>query len=735
MAGRHCVGMGLAAVGVLLATGCGGDDGGVIGASTTVAVVDSTPDTTDGGGGGEVVSSLDDVVSAMVRIDTRGGLVHPEFGAYEYSGGGSGFFVDPSGIAVTNNHVVTGVAALEVFVGEEDEPRNAQVLGVSECSDLAVIDVEGDGFPYLEWYDGEIRAGLDVYAAGYPTPETIYALTSGIVANTRASGEMTWASVDSVIEHDAGIRPGSSGGPLVTQDGKVVGINYAYNEPIEGASEQQFAISEQGALPIIDALSAGEDVLSLGVNGVAVADPDNGIYGVWVQSAETGSPAGELGLEGGDIITKIEGLTLGTDGTMKDYCDILQSHQPSDPLSVQVLRFATEEYLTGEFNGDELGLQYSFADQVADDLGDEIADAPDDAGGAEPSAAGSSSFETDYVLLTDDYGVLQVEVPADWSDVDSFVPFNDADGNEDGTGIMAAPNLADFNDTWGTPGMAISARALNGSDFDPELLLDWNRENLGFLDACTEGERQDYDDGLYTGLYQTFSACGDTETEFVTIAAGQADGLFEILVNLQVVTSADLDVLDRVIQTFQVTGDVPGLIGDPGEYESYTEYMTVTDDYGAIQVEVPVEWSEVDSYFPLTRDDGSEVGTGLAAAPSLQGFFDEWETPGIVLLADPQPLADPDQWLDDYAGGVLSFVGDCVDDGREDYDDGWYQGRIQYFSDCSDTGNVYVWIAAGPPSGEFGLFVEVNAVTTYDLDALDRIMATFQVLDASAIPR
>ncbi|QQS26046.1 MAG: trypsin-like peptidase domain-containing protein [Actinomycetota bacterium] len=171
MAERRGVVVGLVAVGVLLAGGCGGDDGGVIGASTTVAVDDSAPDTT-GGGGGAAVSSLDDVLSATVRIDTRGALVDPEIGAFEFSGGGgSGFFIDPSGIAVTNNHVVTGVAALEVYVGEEDEPRT-QVLGVSECSDLAVIDVEGDGFPYLEWYDGEIRAGLDVYAAGTPTRRT-----------------------------------------------------------------------------------------------------------------------------------------------------------------------------------------------------------------------------------------------------------------------------------------------------------------------------------------------------------------------------------------------------------------------------------------------------------------------------------------------------------------------------------------------------------------------------------
>ena len=723
---RRGVVAGLVAVGVLLAGGCGGDDGGVIGASTTVAVDDSAPDTT-GGGGGAAVSSLDDVLSATVRIDTRGALVDPEIGAFEFSGGGgSGFFIDPSGIAVTNNHVVTGVAALEVYVGEEDEPRNAQVLGVSECSDLAVIDVEGDGFPYLEWYDGEIRAGLDVYAAGYPDPENIYALTSGIVANTKASGEMTWASVDSVIEHDAGIRPGSSGGPLVTEDGKVVGINYAGGETVEGASEQQFAISETEALPIIDALSAGEDVLSLGVNGVAVADPDNGIYGVWVQSTETGSPAGELGLEGGDIITKIEGLTLGTDGTMKDYCDILQSHQPSDPLSVQILRFATEEYLTGEFNGDPLELQYSFADQVEEDLGD--------------GAVDEGTAYTDYVLLTDDTGALQVEVPTEWSDVDTYWPMNDANGNEVGTGIRAAPDLDDFVGTWDAPGMTISVGPLDGREFDAEALLDANADYYSFItDNCVDEGRQDYDDGLYTGIYQLFSGCAGTDTQNALISAGQPGGEFEMLVRVQLVTDADLDALDRIVQTFQVVGDVAGGGGggDGDTTDDTTDtasddsgYVMLTDAEGALQVEVPASWTDVDDFYPFTGAEGQDIGTGLAAAPNLDDYFNTWETPGMKISVEAFELADADAWLDAVASGWSEA---CTDEGREDYDDGLYQGRMQRYSDCGGSAG-FAMIAAGPSSGEFAILVQVQTITSADEDALERIIATFQVVDAAAIP-
>ncbi len=94
------------------------------------------------------VDSLQEVKSATVQIEGQGTFVDPEVGMqYNLAGSGSGFIVDESGIAVTNNHVVTGAALIRVYVGGESQPRNARILGVSECADLAVIDIEGDGFP------------------------------------------------------------------------------------------------------------------------------------------------------------------------------------------------------------------------------------------------------------------------------------------------------------------------------------------------------------------------------------------------------------------------------------------------------------------------------------------------------------------------------------------------------------------------------------------------------------
>ncbi|HUM69213.1 MAG TPA: trypsin-like peptidase domain-containing protein, partial [Chloroflexota bacterium] len=96
-----------------------------------------------------VVSALEDVQSAVVQIVATGSFKDPEQGTQmNAAGSGSGFIIDPSGIAITNNHVVTGASFLKVFIQGEEEPRNAKIVAVSECSDVAVIDIDGDNFPY-----------------------------------------------------------------------------------------------------------------------------------------------------------------------------------------------------------------------------------------------------------------------------------------------------------------------------------------------------------------------------------------------------------------------------------------------------------------------------------------------------------------------------------------------------------------------------------------------------------
>jgi hypothetical protein len=165
-----------------------------------------------------------------------------------------------------------------------------------------------------------------------------------------------------VIGHDATINPGNSGGPLVNGDGQVVGVNYRSRPEYD----QYFAISTEKAVPLVEQLSAGTDVDSIGVNGQAVVDSDSSLSGIWVSSVASGSPADRAGLEGGDVIVDMEGVQIATDGTMADYCDILRSHNAEDALSIQVLRFDTQEALEGQINGEPLALAFSFAAAASD---------------------------------------------------------------------------------------------------------------------------------------------------------------------------------------------------------------------------------------------------------------------------------------------------------------------------------------------------------------------------------
>ncbi|MFO7743466.1 MAG: S1C family serine protease [Anaerolineae bacterium] len=480
------------------------------------------------------VTTLEDVKSAVVQIEAQGSFVEPGVGTQmNVAGRGSGFIIDESGIAVTNNHVVTGAALLKVWVGGESEPRNAKVVAVSECSDLAIIDIDGDGFPYLEWYDGPVSAGLDIYVAGFPLGDPEYTLVRGIVAKERADGETNWASVDTVIQHDAGANPGNSGGALVTEDGNVVGIHYRARRSAD-LSDQCFAIARDEALKVIDQLRAGQDVTSIGVNGVAVNDGE-GLSGIWVSSVESGSPADQAGIRGGDIIYRVEGLILATDGTMSDYCDILRSHDPGDVLSVDVFRFETGERLEGQLNGRELEV-----------VSLPVVPTPAVAEG-EPTSPGYAG----YVLIADDYGLLQVEVPREWNDIDGGAWM--MEGREIGAAVSASTDLVGFNDTWDTPGLFFGASRVIIAEYDLYSLLD----AFNFAGGCLYDGRYDYDDGYYVGYYDLYTDCGDGLSTIVNIAAEPEDGSFLVFVLAQLVSDADMDAFVRIVDTFQVVGGLP----------------------------------------------------------------------------------------------------------------------------------------------------------------------------------
>jgi len=303
------------------------------------------------------VDNIDDVEGAVFQIIGTGTINTVEDGEIlNAEWGGTGFFISPDGIAVTNNHVVAGAAVLKAYVKDDPDPRNIVVLGTSECADLAVVKVEGKKYPYLTWYDGQVKTGLDVYAAGFPLVEPEYNLTKGIISKVKANGQTSWASLDFIYGHDAKINGGNSGGPLVTEDGQVVGVNYSNR----GDVDQQFAIPGDLAIPVIERLQVGENVDSLGMFGQAVVFGPNQEYpGIWVQSTTTGSAIDKSGILPGDIIYEVEGIQVATDGTMKEYCDIVRGHDLSDPLKVAVYRYGSDEILEGSLNDSPVEVTYT----------------------------------------------------------------------------------------------------------------------------------------------------------------------------------------------------------------------------------------------------------------------------------------------------------------------------------------------------------------------------------------
>ena len=475
------------------------------------------------------IHSYDSVQPAVVQIVARGTFRDPEIGFADGSGLGSGFVISPDGLAVTNNHVVAGAATLEVYVGGElDDSYNATILGVSECNDLALIDINGpDDMPYLEWFDGDIGAGLDVYAAGYPLGDPEFTLTRGIVAKAEAAGDITGtSSIDHTVEHDAAIQPGNSGGPLVDAAGKVVAVNYAGGAQAT-TTAQFWAIASDLAQPVVERLRTG-DFESLGINGWAVYDEAAGISGIWVAGVAPGSPASDVGLVPGDIVTSMNGLPMGMDGTFKDYCDVIRTSGEGAPIAVEVLRYDTSEVLKGEINGDEpLSLAFSFAEEVGDEVGDDGDDA--------------EAISYDYESVVDDTGSIQVSVPTAWTARDT-APLNAEDGTAQPY-IAASTDLDGFINGYTAPGL-VFAKLPAAADLDAALA------QYGFPEACTDGGVTDYADPVFTGKYQVWQDCGGTSNDVVTLVAVPADASYLAVIQAQIVTDADLEALQKAFDTF-----------------------------------------------------------------------------------------------------------------------------------------------------------------------------------------
>jgi S1-C subfamily serine protease len=298
---------------------------------------------------------------SVVQIVVAGTFVEPTIGRDLQVSSGSGVIIDKSGLVITNNHVVGGASLVRIRIPGEKEPRNGRVIAISECSDLALVQIEGNGsFHAIEWFNGPINSELLVRKGGYPGDASTVNVQEGIISQVGISMQTNWASVASAFAHSAKILPGDSGGVLVAQeDGrwKVVAINFANNN----ANDQNYAIGRDDVRAFIDAVQAkispSTVVLegAIGINGVAVRAESDGkvLSGIWVRAVIAGSPADTALLKPGDLILSMNELALARDETMQIYCEFVHNRATA-PLNIMVLRPTTGELLEGQINGREL---------------------------------------------------------------------------------------------------------------------------------------------------------------------------------------------------------------------------------------------------------------------------------------------------------------------------------------------------------------------------------------------
>ena len=221
-------------------------------------------------------------------------------------GAGSGFILDPSGVIVTNNHVVGRANKIVVSLVDGTE-LPASLLGVDELTDIAVIKVSpSKPLPYVTWGDSrQSEVGDWILAAGNPFGLGA-SVTAGIIS---ARGRDLGAGpFDDFLQLDAPINPGNSGGPTFNMEGQVVGLNTAIVSPTGGSVGIGFAIPSEIASHVVAELIA-KGHIDRGWLGVGVEETPEGGEGAGarIASVDRTGPAARVGLRPGDVVVAVNG--------------------------------------------------------------------------------------------------------------------------------------------------------------------------------------------------------------------------------------------------------------------------------------------------------------------------------------------------------------------------------------------------------------------------------------------
>lgn len=351
-------GLVVAAVGlVAVEAGWVGDDGGSSSSSASSQQTRLVGNDSGSGGGNDLtVGEIYERDAAGVAFVSAG------------PASGSGFVIDDAGHILTNAHVVEGAKEITVEVGEDGEQRKATLVGSDPSSDVALLGVEeSNDLTPLELGDSaKAEVGDAVVAIGNPfgLDRTV---TTGIVsAKQRQIQAPNGFSISDVIQTDAAVNPGNSGGPLLDAEGRVIGINSQIASSSGANDGVAFAVPIATAQDVVEQLldSGSVQRAYLGITGgditpqlaEALSLPSDS--GAIVDQVFDGGPAADAGLKGSSGETTVDGQTLPSGGDvivelddepiagMEDVISAVNAGKPGDELVLAIIRGGDRQQLT-----------------------------------------------------------------------------------------------------------------------------------------------------------------------------------------------------------------------------------------------------------------------------------------------------------------------------------------------------------------------------------------------------
>lgn len=357
----------VATFGALVLIGLGTAGGILIARSTSPNASPSLTSTADGNATvtqaeSSIASVAEKVGPSVVSIVTQTQTTSSYSGTTSGEAAGTGIIVSKDGYVMTNNHVIEDAKSVSVVDSVGNLYEDVTVVGRDPLNDIAFLKIKSDKTFTAATLGSSstLRTGQQVVAIGNALGQYSNSVTSGIISGTgrpvtASSGTgTTTESLTDLIQTDASINPGNSGGPLVNMAGQVIGINTAIVEDANGIG---FAIpinSTKGVLASV--LETGKVSRSfLGVSYLTVTPDVAREYklsvnvGAYVYSSgstnavSSGSPADKAGIKQGDVITKINDETVGTQGSLSS---ILGEYRPGDKITITYLRDGKESTVT-----------------------------------------------------------------------------------------------------------------------------------------------------------------------------------------------------------------------------------------------------------------------------------------------------------------------------------------------------------------------------------------------------